>query len=241
MQVARCRQAVALCATAVLLLVGCSDGESSAPSTTGPQVETTTIPPAEADKQRSQRVVLTAGDVPGFTQDPQRDENSAEWEAAVNACLNNDVLLTRVGEDNDPRGAKSAQFSKGELFTVASSATFGETEDEARNAMTALGATSFTGCFSDATAAELRRNTTLSTVSVTTAPLPALDVGDQSAGYRSTARVGAGGQAVTYYLDFTFIRSGRGVAVLSGNGFNTPFPDADRSRLATTLAGRMAA
>ena len=240
MRMVRCRQAVALGATAVMLLVACGDDESSAPPTTAST--TTTLSPVEVDKQKGQRVVLTAADVPGFTQDaPDPDDDSPELEAAANACVNNNPLLVRLGEDDDPRGANSPDFSKGEELTVNSGVTFGENEDEARAAMTAAGAATFTTCFSNALTAEFRKDPTFSNVSVTTARLPTLNAGDQSVGYRSTARARVSGQALTFYFDFTFFRVGRAVAVLSGLGFNTQFPEADRSRLVTTMAGRMAA
>jgi hypothetical protein len=229
---------MAVCVAAALLLVACGDdGESSAPSTT-----TTTISQAELDKQKAPRVVLTAADVPGFTQDPpDADEDDTDIEAAANSCLNNDPLLLLLGEDNDPRGASSPEFSRGDTATVYSAVTFGENDDQARASMTALGAAAFPGCFSNALATVLRQEQGFTNVTVDTARLPPITAGDQSVGYRSTVRARASGQAVTFYLDFTFIRSGRGVSVLSGFGFGTPFPEADRARLATTIAGRMAA
>ena len=237
----RCRQTMALCVTAVLVLVACGDDEDSSTPTTVPSTSTT-ISQVELDKQKGQRVVLTAADVPGFTEDPpDADDDSVELEAAANACVNNDPLLARLGEDDDPRGASSPDFSRGEELTVNSGVTFGENDDQARASMTALGAATFTTCFSNALAEEIRRDPIFSNVSVTTARLPALNAGDQSVGYRSTARARAGGQAITFYFDFTFIRSGRVLSVISGLGIGTPFPEADRSRLATTIAGRMAA
>ncbi|HEX2047847.1 MAG TPA: hypothetical protein VHF27_08785 [Acidimicrobiales bacterium] len=238
----RCRKAVAGFATAVLLLTACGGGEDSSSPTTAPST-TTTIPPAEVDKQKAPRVVLAAADVPGFTQDPpDTDDDGADVEEAANACLNNDPLLVRLGEDDDPRGASSPDFSRGETASVYSAVTFGENDDQARASIAALGAPSFPGCFSDALADALRReDQTFGDVAVNTAPLSAITAGDQSLGYRSTIRARVAGQAVTFYLDFTFIRSGRGLSVLSGFGFGTPFPEADRSRLATAIAGRMAA
>ena len=242
MRMVRCRQTMALCVTAVLLLVACGDDEDSSSPTTVASTSTT-ISQVELDKQKAPRVVLTAADVPGFTQDPpDPDDDGANVEEAANACLNNDPLLVRLGEDNDPRGASSPEFSRGENATVYSAVTFGDNDDQARASMTALGASSFPGCFSDALAAALREEDRIfADATVNTARLPAITAGDQSVGYRSTIRARVQNQQVTFYLDFTFIRSGRGVSVLSGFGFGTPFPEADRTRLATTIAGRMAA
>lgn len=244
MRMARCRQGMALLVLAAMLLVACGDdGGDEASSTTVAPTTPTTVSQIELDKQKAQRVVLTAADLPGFTQDPpDAGDQSADLEAAANACVNNDVLLVRLGEDSDPRGAKSEDFSRGETQSVTSSVTFGENEDQSRASLTAVGAAAFPGCFSNALATELRKDATFSNVSVSTARLPNLTgAGDQSVGWRSTARARVSGQNVTFYFDFTFVRVGRAVSVLSGLGFGTPFPEADRSRLATLLAGRMAA
>ncbi len=240
MRMVRCRQALALGATAVMLLVACGDDESSAPSTTAST--TTTLSQVELDKQKGQRVVLTAADVPGFTQDPpDPDDDSAELEAAANACVNNNPVLVQLGKDADPRGANGQDFSKGEEATLSSSVTFAETEEQARSAITDAGVASFPNCFSRALTAALRAQGTFTNVSVTTAKLPVLTVGDGSVGYRSTARARVAGTAVTLYFDATFIRSGRGVAVIDGFTLGAPFPEAERVRLATLVAQRMAA
>jgi hypothetical protein len=231
---------------ATVLLAGCGGGgsKSSTPSTSpaaSAPASTTTTSQAEADKDKAQRIVLTAADVPGFTVDvANTSTKNADLEAAANACVNNNPLLVRLGEATDPRGARSPDFTMGETLTVGSSATFGETEDEARSAIAALSAPAFTGCFSDALAAELGKNPALTNVTVTTSRLPTVAAGDQSIGYRSTARLRVSGTAVTFYFDFTFVRTGRGVTVLSDVTVGNAYPEADRTRLATVLAGRMA-
>ena len=55
------------------------------------------------------------------------------------------------------------------------------------------------------------------------------------------ARFRAGGQSPTVYADNTFIRVGRGLSVLETSSVGTAFPEAERTRLATAVAGRMAA
>ena len=240
MRMVRCRRAMALGVTAVLLLVACGgDEDSSSPTTVAST--STTLSQVELDKQKAQRGVLTAADLPGFAPDPpDADDQSTDLDAAADACVNNDPVLVRLGEDDDARGARSEDFSRREAESVTSSASFGETDDQARAALTAVGVASFPACFSDALATQLGNDPTFTNVSVSTARLPDITAGDQSVGWRSTARARASGRDVTFYLDFTFIRSGRGVAVLSGLGFGTPFPEADRTRLATLMAGRMA-
>jgi hypothetical protein len=238
----RSRRAAAGLAGALLLMACGGDGESSAPTTTGPPTTTTTVDQVALDRERANRIVLAAADVPGYTVDPpDTDDSGPDIDEAASACFDNHPLLVRLGEDEDRRGAKSPDFSKGEDQRVGSSATFGETEDEARGAIAALSAPSYAGCFSEASAAGLRANPIFANVAVTTTPLPAVNVGDQDIGYRSLIRTRVGNQNVTFFADFTFTRRGRAVVVLDDFSVGTPFPEAERVRLATALAGRMGA
>ena len=238
----RCPEVVAACIAAATLLVACGDDKPSASSTTVPPDTPTTISQADADRQKARRVVLTAADLPGFTQDaPEPGDESADLEAAANACVGNNPLLVRLGEADDRRGARSPHFSKGDAVGIGNDVTFGESEDEARAAIAAVGGSTFPACFASALAAELRKDPTLNDVGVNTFHLVSLSVGDQSVGYRCVARARARGAPLTFNFDFTFIRSGRGVAVLSDFAVNGTFPEPDRARLATTIADRMAA
>ncbi|HEV2760437.1 MAG TPA: hypothetical protein VGV86_12795 [Acidimicrobiales bacterium] len=236
------RTTLAVAMVAVMLMVGCGDDEeSSAPDTT--VAPTTTLSQIQLDDQKAQRVVLTEADLAGYTVDPPDpdDEITPEDLAALNACGNNDPLFVQLDKDDDPRGATSPSFSKGDTITAGSSVTFGENEDQAKATMTAVSAASFPTCLSRALTAQLRRNPGFTNVTVSTTKLPALTAGDQAIGYRNTARFRAGGTAVTFYADTVFIRSGRAVASVDVSSVGTPFPEAERTRLATTLAGRMAA
>ena len=234
----------ALGLAAVLVLSGCGDDEDSASSTTTTvaPATTTTLSQVQLDKQKAQRIVLTAADLPGYTQDPPDPSgDSPEFEAAANACVKNNPLIVALGQDTDPRGATSADFSKGETVTVSSSVTFGETEDAARSVMADLNAASFPACFSAAFTTELRKDTTNSNVTVTTTKLPAINVGDQSVAYRTVARFRTQGTNIVLNIDFTFIRVGRAFGSIQDLQATTVFPEAERLRLATALAGRMAA
>ena len=229
---------------AVAMLFGaCGDDNDSASSTTTvAPATTTTLSQAQLDKQKAQRIVLTAPDLPGYAQDPpDPSPDSAEFEAAANACANNNPVIVQLGTDNDPRGATSPDFSKGEAVTVSSSVTFADTEDQARTAMSDLNAESFAACFSRAFTAELRKDPSFSNINVTTSKLPAITAGDQSLGYRVVARVRTGGTNVTLNIDFTFVRVGRAIASVDDLSANTAFPAAERLRLAQLVAGRMAA
>ena len=231
---------------AVLLLGGCGDdgddNESSSPATTVAPATTTTLSQAQLDKQKAQRIVLAAPDLPGYSQDPpDPSADSPEFEAAANACVNNSPVIVALGTDNDPRGAASPDFSKGETVTVSSSVTFAETEDQARTAMADASVATFPACFSRAFTTELRKDPTYTNVSVTTTKLPAITAGDQSLGYRVVAKFRTEGTNVTLNIDFTFVRVGRAFAGIDALSATTPFPAAERLRLATLIAGRMAA
>ena len=230
----------------VLLLGGCGDDkdgkESSAPATTVAPATTTTLSQAQLDKQKAQRIVLAVADMPGYTADPpDTSSDTREFEAALNACANNNAVMVPLGTPNDARGATSQSFSKGETVGVSSSVTFAETEDQARTAMADVSAATFPACFSRALTAELRKDPTYTNISVTTTKLPAITAGDQSLGYRITAKVRTGGTNLTLYIDSTLIRVGRAVASVESSSVTTAFPAAERLRLATLIAGRMAA
>ena len=239
MRLARGRVAAGI--AAAVLLMGCGDDESASPATTVAPATTTTLSQTELDRQKAQRIVLTAADLPGYTAEPPDPvEGSDRLEEEAAPCFNNNRLIVRVGQPSDQRGA-SADFRKGDGVSVGSAVTFAETEDEARAALTDIGAASFPACFSRVLTADLQGTPGVSNVSATTTRLPALAVGDQSVGYRSVVKARSNGTAVTINLDFTFIRTGRAVAVLDDNSLGTPFPASERGRLATALAGRMAA
>jgi hypothetical protein len=229
--------------TAVLMVTACGDDKQSASqsTTTVAPTTSTTLSQTQLDKQKAQRVVLTVADLTGFTADaPDPSDNDPELDTAISACVNNNPLVTRLGDDVDDRGAFSPDFSNDDT-TVGSSVTFAETEDQARTAIADLSATSVAGCFTKAFTAAFKKTPGVSNVTATTAKLPAITVGDQSVGYRTTLKFRAQSQNVTVYSDLTFIRSGRGLAEVDTNSSPAVFPAAERTRLATTLAGRMAA
>ena len=234
-------KALALGLAAAMLFGGCGDDNDSASSTTTQATTTTTLSQEQLDKQKAQRINLTATDLPGYViEPPDPTGDSAAFENDVNACLNNNALITRLGDDNDPRGAVSPDFGKGEAVTVSSAVTFAETDDQARTAMADLSAASFAACFSRAFTAEFRRDPSFSNVSVSTTKLPAITAGEQSVGYRVVARVRTEGTNVTLHIDFTFMRVGRAFTALQALQATTPFPEAERLRLAQALAARMA-
>lgn len=238
MKLRRIGKSVALVVAAVTLVTACNgDGTSSAPTTTS-----TTLSQVDLDREKAERIVLTAADVPGFTADPPTpdDEEDASFEESLNTCLDDNALLLRLGEDADERGASSPDFSRGDEQTVSSAVTLGETEDEANSAMETITAAPFAACFSQAIGDELRKDPTFTNVTVNTTRLPALSGGDENVSYRSVVRTRVAGTNLTFNVDFTFIRTGRTFAVLFTFAVGTPFPEAERVRLATLLTTRMA-
>ncbi len=97
--------------TTLVLLVGCGgdDDSESAESTTIPP---TTRPTAEQDKQRAGRIVLTAADLPGYTEDTSPDEDDDEVDRAFAACVQNDPVLT-AEEPENRRTVDGKDFDKG--------------------------------------------------------------------------------------------------------------------------------
>lgn len=238
------KRTVGIGLVALLLMVGCSDDGESSTATTATTVAptSTTLSQAQLDQAKATRIVLTVADLPGFTMDAPDPADTSTLGTDAAECINNNPVLSQLGDDPDPRGALGADYSKGEEITVGSSVTFADTEDQARSAFTDLSAASFPACFARIFASELRtQDPTFTSVNVNTTRLPAITVGDQSAGFRSVARITSSGVAVTLNVDLTFIRVGRAVAELDTITLGTQFPAAERLRLATALAGRMAA
>src|SRR5215210_4564227 len=162
--------AIALALAALMVMGGCGDDkkESSSTTTVAPAT-TTTLSQAQLDKQKAARILLTAADLPGYTlsaPDPSID-SSAEFEVASDACVNNNALFIYLGDESDPRGAATEDFEKGETLTVSSSVTFGDTEDQVRTAIADVSATTVAACLARAFAAEVKRDTSLTNVTVT--------------------------------------------------------------------------
>jgi hypothetical protein len=223
---------------ALLVLVpacGGDDSDSSDPTT----APTTARATAEVDKARAGRIVLTAADLPGYTEDVSAEEDP-EVDEAFAACVENDPVLTAQPGTN-PRTVDGSDFDKSDEQSVSSTATIAETEDQARAAMARLRGQGVLDCLRTTFRDELRETlgseATLRSVEVD--ELPVSDAGDESVGLRLVATVGVQGQTVRITSDVTAIRRERAVAFLVTNGVNSPFPQAERTGLATKMAGRM--
>jgi hypothetical protein len=226
-----------------MLLVGCGDdGESAGsgqPATTAAPTSTT-LSQVQLDKQKAQRIILTATDVPEFTMDSP-DAGPDSGFLPGESCFNNDPLLLRIGRNDDPRGGLSPDVSDSDDGTVSSTATFAETDAEAVASLAALSGASFPACFARAFSEELDKQPDFTSVTSTATRLPAQAVGDQSIGYRVTSKTRYTGVAVTLYSDFVFVRSGRAVALIATMKATNPFPNSARIRLVNTVTERMAA
>lgn len=222
----------------VMILWGCGgdDSDSSTTATAPP----TTRDPVQVDKERATRIVLTATDLPGYTEDTAPEEEDDEVDKAFAACLQNDPVLT-ADEPANPRTVDGKDFEKGEELTVSSKATIAATEDQARTALTQVRSRTVLDCFTRTIRTELPKTldpgVNLGNVTVTS---PAVaPVGDEAVGLRIVLVLSAEGETARVTLDVTIIRRERAVAFLSTNAVNTAFPEAERASLATKLADRM--
>ena len=223
---------------ALLVLVpACGGDDSDSADTTAPP--TTARATAELDKARAGRIVLTGADLPGYTEDVSAEEDPAVDEAFA-ACVENDPVLTADPATN-PRTVDGSDFDKSDEQSVSSSAVIAETEDQARAAMGRLREQGVLDClgtnFREELGETLGSEATLRSVDVDELPVAA--AGDESVGLRLVATIGVEGETVRVTADVTAIRRERAVAFLVTNGVNSPFPQAERTDLATKMAGRM--
>ena len=225
---------------ALLVLVpacGGGDSEESSDATTAP---TTGRATAEVDKARAGRIVLTGADLPGYTEDASADEDSPEVDKAFATCVDNDPILT-AEPDTNPRTVDGSDFDKTDEMSVSSSATIGETEDQARKAIAQLRGQGVLDCmgrsFREELSESLGAQALLREVSVEKLPVAA--AGDESVGLRLLATIGVANQSVRVSSDVTAIRRERAVAFLVTTGVNEPFPEVERTALANKMASRM--
>lgn len=227
--VASAAAAVALTLAAALVLTG-----GGRPAVTAPEP----VPSrAELDGRWAASMLLTADDLPGSTVlSSVPVDGAGTFAAAAGPCAPEDLLI--VGHDAR-RGAATALVRHDPSVTVSSSAAIGQTEAEARSAMAALNAPAFQSCFAGEIRRALLSQARFETVTVSTTALPAMAVGDDAAGYRSTVEAAGEGGTVQVYVDYVFIRSSRALAVLFDLALETPLPDDERVRLASAMADRM--
>jgi hypothetical protein len=218
----RTRRRAVAAAAALLLVAACGGGSD--------------IPSAAEDEAAARRVVLTSADLPGYTEEPgDPDERSS----AIDRCVANNPLLNV--EDN-PRGASGPDLTMGDNnIQVQSGALFAEKEAEAEEAFSDIQAALSSQCLKD----EMRKSVqeavdpdvNVQTVSAQTLPAPGGT--DQSVASRVTVPLESGDEQLTVYADLTFLREGRGLAGVFTLQAGSPFPDAERTRLAGVVAERL--
>jgi len=199
-------------------------------------------PSAAEDKARAEKVVLTDADVPGLTKDPADDDTDTETDPSDEAfekCLDNNVLLTDLGEDE--RGAEASFSDEDEEVTRSSVVTFAETKKEAEEAFDAVSKDSFAGCLEDAFKTglqeEIGSDATVGDVAVS--KLPDEDLGDEHVAYRAAVDLSAAGQSFELSFDFVFVRVDRGLAGLFAFDVEEAFAAGERTRLTKILADRL--
>ncbi len=195
----------------------------------------------QQDKAAAERAVLTEADVPDMTRDeddPSDDEEDPS-DAAFEECVNNNVLLTNLGEDE--RGAESTFSNDDSSSTRGSSVTFAPSEDEAKSAFAELERSTFAGCFQDVLRTsfdeEVGAEATVSEFSVE--PLTVEELGDETAAFRAMVTLEGPGQTLELSFDFVFVRVDRAIGGLFAFDVGDPLDPAERVRLSEIITERM--
>lgn len=193
-------------------------------------------PSAEEDKKRAERMVLTLADLPGFVVDPEEDDGKV---SDLNECVNGNPTWT---EDPKPRGFSSPDFSKDDGNVVVSSGAVLTVEvSEAQKAMADMREALASECLREGLKASVLdgADSGVSVRSVQTTPQPGPTYGDESVASRTVMQISAPGERLTMNVDFVFLRSGRMLAGVFTLQIGSPFPDAERNRLAALVESRM--
>ncbi len=195
-------------------------------------------PSAAGDKAKAQSIVITSADVPDFT--AEADDNSDEGSPnPLDRCVKNNPLLTK---GDKPRGADGTGFTKddGDLH-IGSGAVLAEKEADARQAFSDLKGALVSQCVKDGlkTAVEDAADPGLRVGDVSDTPLTTPKVTDEVAASRLTVPLEAGGKRLSVFVDLTILRQGRVFGGVYVTGSGSPFPDAERTRLATLVGKRM--
>jgi len=201
----------------VILTTGCA-GDSST---------------AAQDRELATAVVLTAEDLPGYV---EAEPGSPGGGLKADTCNGPNKTWD---ERPRKRGASGGDFRRdGDSVRVQSAALVTEEETEAQEAMAYLRRTLSSDCVRENDRALLAGDD-MTIQSFSVEPLPDLRLGDETVGFRTTARVSSEGKPSTLYFDLLYIRSGRVIGGMMIFQFQTPFPADERARLATVMAGRM--
>jgi hypothetical protein len=213
----------AFAVSAALLLVAACGGGSG-------------LPPAAEDEAAARKVVLSAADLPGYTQEPVDPEDRS---SALDRCVADNPLLNV--EDN-PRGASGPDVTKDDKnVQVQSGALFAEKDADAQKAFSDIEAALSSQCLKDEMRNSLGEAVDPGVVvrTVSAEMLPAPGGTDESVAARVTVPLESEDERLTVYADLTFLREGRGVAGVFTLQAGSPFPDAERTRLAEVVGQRL--
>jgi len=180
--------------------------------------------------------VLTSSDMYGYTAEPT---DNAEGNSSLDDCIKDNPL---VKPGDNPRGVEGTDFGKDDgNVHVGSGAALAEKEADAEKALSAIETTLAGQCVKDGLKAAIEDDAPrgLRVGDVSTSALPSLDVTDDSVVTRLTVPMTALGDDASLYLDLTYLREGRTLGGLVTLQTGSPFPDAERIRLATLVGDRM--
>ncbi|MGI9022272.1 MAG: hypothetical protein ACR2HV_03350 [Acidimicrobiales bacterium] len=212
-----------LAIAAALLLIGAACGGGGGSKT----------PTVAEDRATAERIVLTKADLPGFTEDATDDTSSG-----LDKCFGRSQL---PGAKDNPRGVNGTDYTKDRgTLRVQSSAGIAEKEVEATQMFSDFEAALSSQCLKDALKANVEASTPgLRAGEVTSAPLPDPGVTDDSVATRLTIPISVDGERLSLVVDIMFLRQGRALATFSTLGQDTPFPEAERTRLVALVGERM--
>ena len=216
---------------------------ASTVQTTPPTVATTMttaapLPSVAQDAAAAKRVLLRLGDLPGYK---ALSSETSPFVKVYPTCTTNQLM---------PGGASGRRAGQGTFYLdetvtvralqttgVSSFAVFAESEADARRAVADLATPDVIQCVGKALLANVRDLTSppATGLSQTSVALPALKVGQESAGIQTVVA-----STASQYFDLTVVRKGRMLAYLFVVRLGkAPPPEADRERLAGLLVGRM--
>lgn len=204
---------------------------TAAPDPTAEPVATATPEPDydPVDLAIAERAALTLGDLPaGWEQEPP--DNEAEDFSAydeVPAC----AAIQAFRDADDESGlSDDVTFALGN-DTLNSRVGLWADEARAVESLDAWSSDDALACFEtvipDLFAEDLPD--TVSITELTISPLPVEPIGDQQVGWRILITISDGADELTLYIDQTFVRVGRAVALVASNGFDQPVAIADSS------------
>jgi hypothetical protein len=242
-------------AVAVVSLVGCGGGGSSASSGSASQSSARTPDQLAADQNAADGSILQLADFPAGWDAKPRDPSTSDTPEAQAAtkkfadCLGVDPALVGDQAESSKAKVKSDKFTDGHQLQVEASATVDASAAGQQEALTAFGKDGARSCFSEFFNAALSyalahpspgstvpRGLTIGTIDVGQVNLP--DVHGQSIAYRATVPVTIGSLTVKVSIDFVLVLKGRTGMTFTFQNVGAPFPHDVEVQLANTAIDR---